>query len=77
MFVAFTSVGSFDPRYITDSKLEQLENAKEPTEFTEDGMVIDVRFLQLEKALVSIDVIFDVIFTVFKLKHPENVNALI
>ena len=32
-------------------------------------MVIDVRFLQLEKALIPIDVRFDVTFTVFKLVH--------
>jgi len=40
-------------------------------------MVIDVSFLQLAKAFPSIRVSFDVIFTVFKLKHPENVNSLI
>ena len=40
-------------------------------------MFIDARFLQLQKALLPIDVIFDVIFTVFKLMHPKNVKLLI
>ena len=40
---------------------------------TDDGMVIDVRFLQLLKALDPIDVRFGGIFTVSKLIHPENV----
>ena len=40
-------------------------------------MVIDVRFLQLRKVLFPIDVIFDVILTVFKLRHPQNVSSLI
>ena len=44
---------------------------------TEDGMNIDVRLLQLRKALLPIDVIFDVIFTVFKLIHLLSVLALI
>ena len=44
---------------------------------TEDGMVIDVRFLQSRKASFPIDVIFDVIFTVIKLIHPKNVLELI
>ena len=46
-------------------------NALDPTDATDDGMFIDVRFTQLQKAQVPIDVIFDdVIFTVFKLVHP-------
>ena len=45
------------------------ENALDPIDVTEDGMFIDVRFLQLPKALLPIDVILDVIFTVFKLIH--------
>ena len=50
MPVAFSLVGSFDPRYITDVKLTHLENALDPIDFTDDGMVIDIRFLQLKKA---------------------------
>ena len=46
------------------------ENALLLIDVTEDGIIIDVRFLQFEKALLPIDVIFDVIFTVFKLEHP-------
>ena len=49
------------------------ENALDPIDLTEDGMVIDVRFLQSRKASFPINVIFDVIFTVFKLIHPLNV----
>ena len=45
-------------------------NALVPIDVTEDGIFIDVRFLQSRKALLPIDVIFDVIFTVFKLIHP-------
>ena len=49
-------------------------NAPIPIDVTEDGMVIDVRFVQLLKAHVPIDVIFDdVIFTVFKLVQLWNV----
>ena len=40
-------------------------------------MFIDVRFLQSSKAYHPIDVIFDVIFTVFKLIHPLNVPSSI
>ena len=40
-------------------------------------MVIDVRLLHSRKAPFPIDVIFDVIFTVFKLKHSSNVPLLI
>ena len=40
-------------------------------------MVIDVRFLQSSKALFPIDVIFDEIFTNFKLIHSKNVKLLI
>ena len=49
----------------------------DPIVFTEDGMVIDVRFLQFWKALFPIAVRFDVIFTLFKLVHPLNVKLLI
>ena len=52
---------------------EHPENALGPIDVTEDGMVIDIRFLQFWKAELPIDVIFDVIFTVFKLIHPLNV----
>ena len=48
-------------------------NALVPIDVTEDGMFIDERFSQSRKASISIDVIFDVIFTVFKLIHPLNV----
>ena len=47
MLLAFFAIGSFDPRNITDVKLSQPENALESIDFTEDGLVIDVRFLQL------------------------------
>ena len=40
-------------------------------------MVNDVRFLQYPKAAVLIDVIFDVIFTLFKLKHCWNAQLSI
>ena len=40
-------------------------------------MVIDVRFLQSSKVYLPIDLMFDVIFTVFKLIHPLNVQSLI
>ena len=46
MFVALSSIGSFDPRYTTDLKLEQLQNAFVPIDVTEDGIVIDKRLLQ-------------------------------
>ena len=46
MFVAFSSAGSNDPRYTTDVKLLHPENAQDPIDFTDDGMFIDVRFLQ-------------------------------
>ena len=50
---------------------EHPENALGPIDVTEDGMVIDVIFLQFSKAPIPIDVKFDdVIFTVFKLMHP-------
>ena len=42
---ALFSIGSFDPRYITDVKLIHPENESDPIDVTEDGMVIDVRFL--------------------------------
>ena len=50
MFVASFPVGSFDPRYKTDIKLEHPLNAPDPIDFTEDGMIIDVRFLHCSKA---------------------------
>ena len=40
-------------------------------------MAIDARFLQSRKALIPIDVSFDVIFTVLKPEHPWNVESLI
>ena len=40
-------------------------------------MVIDARLLQLQKALFPIDVIFDVMSTLFKLVHLLNVCSLI
>ena len=46
------------------------KNAYGPIDVTEDGIVIDARFLQSQKAWFPIYVIFDVIFTVFKLIHP-------
>ena len=67
MFVAFFSIGSFDPRYITDVKLLHPENAFDPIDVTEDGIVIDARFLQTSKALYPIDVMFDLI-VVFPVK---------
>ena len=39
---------------------------------TEDGICIDVRLVQLQKANLSIDVRFDAIITVFKLVHASN-----
>ena len=62
---------------MTDVNDSHPENAKDPIDVTEDGIVIDVRFLQSRKAYAPIDVIFDVIFTVFKLIHPLNVFSLI
>ena len=58
LFVENTT-GSFDPRYITDSKLVQLQNALDLIDVTEDGIIIDGRFLQFSKALISIDERFD------------------
>ena len=55
---------------VMDVNDSQPENAEDPICVTEDGMFIDVRFVQLQKAAVPIDVIFDVIFTAFKLVHP-------
>ena len=49
---------------------EHPENAYGSIDLTEGGMAIDVRLLQSSKAPIPIDVRFDVIFTVFKLKHP-------
>ena len=46
MSIPFTSVGSFNPRHITDVKLLHPLNAHDPIDVTEDGMVIDVRLLQ-------------------------------
>ncbi len=48
-------------------------NALSAIDVTEGGIVIDVRILQLQKAWPPIEVIFDVIFTVFKIVHPLNV----
>ena len=77
MFVAPSSIGSFDPRYTTDVKLLHPENVLFPIDFTEDGMIIDTRFLQSLKASCLINVTFDDdIFTVFKLIHPENAKSL-
>ena len=53
------------------------ENAYCPIDVTDDGMVIDARFLQSQKTLFPIDVIFDVKFTFSKLVHPLNVSSLI
>ena len=47
-------------------------NASAPIDVTEDGMFIDLRFLQLRKEDLPIEVIFDVIFTVSKLIHSSN-----
>ena len=48
-------------------------NAFDPIDVTEDGIVIDVRLLQPEKASFPIDVIFDdVKFTLFKLVKLLN-----
>ena len=52
---------------------EHPKNALDPIDVTDDGMVIDVRSLHFSKALFPIDVILDVIFTLFKLVHPLNV----
>ena len=49
---------------------EHPENAYVPIDVTEDGMLIDVRFLQFSKALFPIDMKFDVILTEFKRVHP-------
>ena len=47
------------------------QNAYGPIDATDYGIFIDVRFLQLLKALGPINVRFDdVKFTVFKLVHP-------
>ena len=54
MVVSFCE--SFEPWYITESKLSHPLNASDPIDVTDDGMVIDVRFLQLYKALLPIDV---------------------
>ena len=51
------------------------QNASELIDITEEGIVIDVRFVQSLKARYPNDVIFDVIFTVFKLKHSLNACA--
>ena len=64
------AIGSFDPWNTTDSKLVQLQNAFDHIDETEDGIVIEVRFLQFMKAFSPIDVRFDVIFTAFKPVHP-------
>ena len=40
--MALSSIGSFDPRYITEAKLVHPENAEDSIDVTEDGMVIDV-----------------------------------
>ena len=47
-------------------------NALPSIDVTDDGMVIDARLLQLQKANVPIDMRFDVTSTVFKLIHPLN-----
>ena len=52
-------------------------NALIPIDVTDDGTVIDIRFLQPLKAYIPIVVIFDVISTVFKLVHPSNVLSSI
>ena len=58
---------------VIDVNDEHSEKAYDPIDVTEDGMVIDARFLQLQKELFPMDMSFDVIFTVFKLIHPQNV----
>ena len=55
---------------VIDVNDEHPENALDPTEVTEDGIIIDERFEQPLKAHSSIDLRFDVMFTVFKLLHP-------
>ena len=44
---------------------------------TDDGIVIDVRFVHPLKVYLPIEVRFDWIFTVFKLEHLRNVLSLI
>ena len=51
MVVSFCE--SFEPWYITESKLSHPLNASDPIDVTDDGMVIDVRFLQLKKSTTS------------------------
>ena len=60
-----------------DANDEHRINALGPIDSTEGGMAIDIRFLQSRKAPFPIDVIFDVIFTAFKLVHPSNVLSSI
>ena len=55
---------------VMDVNDEHPSNALDLIDSTDDGMTIDVRFLQLLNALFPIDVRFDVIFTLFKLIHP-------
>ena len=43
-----------------------------PIDETDDGMFIDAMLKQSLKALAPIDMRFEVIFTVFKLKKPEK-----
>ncbi len=47
-------------------------NDSVPIEDREDGIVIDVRFLQPRNARCPIVVRFDVMFTVLKLEHTRN-----
>ena len=48
-------------------------NTPFPIDVTEDGIFIDVRFLQSQKAKLPNVTSFDRMFTVFRLVHPENV----
>ena len=53
------------------------KNALDPIDVTVDGTVIDGRFEQPEKAYFSIDIRFELIFTVVRLMHPSNVLSAI
>ena len=60
-----------------DVNVSHPANAVASVNHTEDGMFIDLRFLQFLKAFSPIVVRFDVIVIVFKLIHTVNVPNLI
>ena len=68
----YSSIKVIPDGIMIDVNDEHPKNAEDPIDVTENGMFIDERFLQFSKASIPIDVILDMIFTVFKPEKPLN-----